>query len=407
MATSKPFSATGNQMIAEAMRQVNPDVMAAYPITPQTTIVEGYAKFVAIGQVDTEFVTVESEHSAMSACVGASAAGARVATATASQGLALMWEELYIASGMRLPIVMANANRALSAPINIHGDHSDVMGARDSGWIMFFAETAQEAYDNTVISFPIAEDESVMLPVMTTLDGFTTSHAMQYCVKQDDSDVKDFVGDYVGKNGLLTADESLAAGMFSNGSSYMKTRKVLRDVAEGSLKKIEEYGHAWAEVTGREFDLVDAWGCDDADIIIVCLGSAGGNVRHVARILREEGVKVGVLRPRVYRPFPSDALFEVIEKAKSNNPDLAIGVIDRCDAIGAKFAPLASDVVDTLFAHGEKIPLKNYVVGLGGVDFDEDQVRDMIDDIEHMRETGDGDGELEFIGYMDSERRAK
>ena len=182
--SNKAFSATGNQMIAEAMRQVDPDVMAAYPITPQTTIVENYAKYVANGQVHTEFVTVESEHSALSACIGASAAGARVATATASQGLALMWEELYIAAGMRTPIVMANANRALSAPINIHGDHSDVMGARDTGWIILFAETAQEAYDNTVISFKIAEDSQVLLPVMTTLDGFITSHAMERCVME-------------------------------------------------------------------------------------------------------------------------------------------------------------------------------------------------------------------------------
>lgn len=394
MATSKPFSATGNQMIAEALRQINPDVMAAYPITPQTTIVEGYAKFVANGQVDTEFVTVESEHSAMSACVGASAAGARVATATASQGLALMWEELFIAAGMRLPIVMANANRALSAPINIHGDHSDIMGARDTGWIIFFAESAQEAYDNTVISFPIAENASVQLPVMTTLDGFTTSHAMQYCVKEDDETVKNFVGKYVPREGLLTSDEPIGAGLFANGTCYMKTRKVLRDVCHASLSVIEETGKKWAEITGRPFDLVDAWGVDDAEVVLVCMGSAGGNIRHVARILRDEGVKVGVVRPRVYRPFPSDALVQACTKSSNLK---AVAVVDRSDSVGGQFAPLAEDVMAAFYASGVSLPVKNYVVGLGGVDFTENEVRHIVDETRNLTKTC---ASPEFIGYM-------
>ena len=400
MATSKPFSATGNQMIAEAFRQVNPDVMAAYPITPQTTIVEGYAKFVANGVVDTEFVTVESEHSAMSACVGASAAGARVATATASQGLALMWEELYIASGMRLPIVMANANRALSAPINIHGDHSDVMGARDSGWIMLFAETAQEAYDNTVISFPIAEDKDVHLPVMTTLDGFTTSHAMQTCVKEDDETVKKFVGDYVGENGLLTSAEPVGHGLFANGSSYMKTRKVLRDVSRAALPIIEKRGKEWAKITGRDFDLVDCWGVEDADILVVVLGSAGGNVRHVARIMKEEGVNVGVIRPRVYRPFPDAQVVEAIKKV-ADARDCSVVVLDRADSIGGHFAPLGADVASALFAAGVNVPFRNYVFGLGGLDFTEKIIRQIIAEAEALRDNGEGNGTIKFIGYMD------
>lgn len=215
MAEKKMFSATGNQMVADAFRQVNPDVMAAYPITPQTTIVEGYAKFVADGKVTTEYVPTESEHSALSACIGASAAGARVATATSSQGLAYMWEELHIASGMRCPIVMANANRALSAPINIHGDHSDIMSARDCGWGMMFAETAQEAYDNTIIAFKVAEDPNVLLPVLTTLDGFVTTHAMDCCVMEEDQVVKDFVGNYEPKYPLLDTENPVGQGMFA------------------------------------------------------------------------------------------------------------------------------------------------------------------------------------------------
>lgn len=391
MAEKQAFSATGNQMIAEAMRQVDPDVMAAYPITPQTTIVENYAKYVANGQVHTEFVTVESEHSAMSACVGASAAGARVATATASQGLALMWEELFIAAGMRLPIVMANANRALSAPINIHGDHSDVMGARDTGWIILFAETAQEAYDNTVISFRIAEDERVLLPVMTTLDGFITSHAMERCVMEDDEAVKQFVGPYDAKYALLDTDDPIGAGMFAMGDCYMKSRLALRKANDGSLPIIEEYGKKWAEVTGRPFELVDAWGTEDADYIVVVLGSAAGNVRHIARELRAEGKKVGVVRPRVYRPFPAKQLVEACKGAK------AIAVLDRSDAIGAPQAPLAADTLSALYDAGLSIPTKNYVYGLGGQDVTNDSIRKVFADLEALG-AGSASGQLEYLG---------
>ncbi len=391
MTEKQAFSATGNQMIAEAMRQVDPDVMAAYPITPQTTIVENYAKYVANGQVHTEFVTVESEHSAMSACVGASAAGARVATATASQGLALMWEELFIAAGMRLPIVMANANRALSAPINIHGDHSDVMGARDTGWIIFFAETAQEAYDNTVISFCVAEDERVLLPVMTTLDGFITSHAMERCVLEDDELVKNFVGPYEAKYALLNTDDPIGAGMFAMGDCYMKSRLALRNANDGSLPIIEEYGKKWAEACGRPFDLVDAWGTEDADYVVVVLGSAAGNVRHIARELRAEGKKVGVVRPRVYRPFPAEQIVEACKGAK------AIAVLDRADSIGAKHAPLAADTLAALYAAGEQIPAKNYVYGLGGNDVTNDCIHRVFDDLEKLA-AGTVSDELVYLG---------
>ncbi len=391
MSEKQAFSATGNQMIAEAMRQIDPDVMAAYPITPQTTIVENYAKYVANGQVHTEFVTVESEHSAMSACVGASAAGARVATATASQGLAFMWEELFIAAGMRLPIVMANANRALSAPINIHGDHSDVMGARDTGWIIFFAETAQEAYDNTVISFRVAEDERVLLPVMTTLDGFITSHAMERCVLEDDETVKSFVGPYEAKYALLNTDDPIGAGMFAMGDCYMKSRLALREANVGSLPIIEEYGKKWAEVCGRSFELVDTWGTEDADYIVVVLGSSAGNVRHIARELRAEGKKVGVVRPRVYRPFPAAQIVEACKGAK------AIAVLDRSDAIGAQHAPLAADTLSALYAAGVQVPAKNYVYGLGGNDVTNENIHRVFDDLEKVA-CGTLGGELTYLG---------
>ena len=292
MAEKKMFSATGNQMVADAFRQVNPDVMAAYPITPQTTIVEGYAKFVADGKVTTEYVPTESEHSALSACIGASAAGARVATATSSQGLAYMWEELHIASGMRCPIVMANANRALSAPINIHGDHSDIMSARDCGWGMMFAETAQEAYDNTIIAFKVAEDPNVLLPVLTTLDGFVTTHAMDCCVMEEDQVVKDFVGNYEPKYPLLDTENPVGQGMFATlGNGYMKYKLTERHALDNAMEAFERHGKEWAKITGRPFELVDAWGTEDADFIIVVLGSCAGNARFQARKLREQGKK--------------------------------------------------------------------------------------------------------------------
>lgn len=397
MAASKPFSATGNQMVAEAMRQANPDVMAAYPITPQTTIVENYAKYVANGIVTTEFVTVESEHSAMSACVGASAAGARVATATASQGLALMWEELFIAAGMRLPIVMANANRALSAPINIHGDHSDIMGARDTGWIIFFAETAQEAYDNTVISFPIAEDKDVQLPVLTTLDGFITSHAMERCVMEDDETVASFVGSYEPVNGLLTSADAIGAGMFANGSSYMKSRAVLRRACQDSLPIIERYGRAWADICGRPFDMVDTWETDDADLVVVVLGSAAGNMRHVGRELRAAGKKVGVVRPRVYRPFPAAEIVEACKGAK------AIAIMDRADSIGGEFGPLAVDVMSALYAEGLNIPMHNYIYGLGGNDLTNETVNGVYADLEQLASGAKPTGRLTYLGMQEAE----
>lgn len=390
--TTAAFSATGNQMVAEAMRQANPDVMAAYPITPQTTIVENFAKFVADGRVHTEFVTVESEHSAMSCCVGASAAGARVATATSSQGLALMWEELPIAAGMRCPIVMANANRTISSPINIHADHSDAMGARDSGWIIFFAETAQEAYDNTIISFKVAEDPRVLLPVMPTLDGFVTTHAMDRCVLEDDDVVAEFVGDYTPLFPLLNTDRPVGHGFYANiGDTYMKTKQQLRDAIERSEDVIEEHGKAWEKITGRPFDLVDCWGTEDADYIIVSMGAMAGNARHTARLLRAQGKKVGVVRPRVYRPFPAAKIVEACKGAK------AVAVFDRSDSMGAVDGPLAAEVKAAFYSAGMNVPTQSYVVGLGGADI----TIPMIEGVFAELENGEITSHLKYLGIQE------
>ncbi|MDR0888637.1 MAG: hypothetical protein LBM21_01925 [Coriobacteriales bacterium] len=379
MAETTTLAATGNLMVAEAMRQADPDVVSAYPITPQTTIVEAYAKYVADGRVHTEFVPVESEHSAMSSCIGASAAGARVATATASQGLTLMYEELHIAAGMRLPIVMANANRAISAPINIHGDHSDVMGARDTGWIIFFAETAQEAYDNTLIAFRVAEDEHVQLPVMTTLDGFITTHAMDRAELLDDETVKAFVGERTPGYALINADKPVGAGMFASiGDTYMKMQRNKRLAIDGSYEHIQRIGDEWAKVCGREFSFTDEFMCDDADYIIVILGSSAGNARAVAREFRDKGVKVGVLRIRVLRPFPARKIRETLKNAK------AIAVLDRSDSFGAQYAPLGLDVRCALYDLPKRIPTHDYIYGLGGADVTLDMMRRVYDDLQKL-----------------------
>ena len=392
MADITILAGTGNLMVAEALRQAEPDVIAAYPITPQTAIVETYSKFVADGRVHTEYVNVESEHSALSACIGASAAGARVATATSSQGLALMWEELHIAAGMRLPIIMANANRALSAPINIHGDHSDIMGARDSGWIIFFADTAQEAYDNTLIAFRVAEHPDVQLPVLSTLDGFITTHAMARCELLDDETVKAFVGERTPQDPLINGDKPVSHGMFANlGGSYFKIKKAERTAIDASAPVIKQVGDEWAAICGRPFDFVDAYECEDADYILVVLASASGNARAVARDLRAQGVKVGVLRIRVYRPFPVEAVREALKGAK------AIGIFDRSDSFGAQNGPVGLDVRSALYDLPVRIPLRNYIYGLGGADVTLASIYQAFDELQQLA-AGSLDEGLYYLG---------
>lgn len=363
MADQKTVATTGNVLVAEAMRQCAPDVVPAYPITPQTTIVEEFAKFVANGRVHTEYVTVESEHSAMSAAVGASAAGARVMTATCSQGLAYMWEELHIAAGLRLPIVMANTNRALAAPINIHCDHGDIMGARDTGWIIYFAETAQEAYDNTIMSVRVAEHPDVMLPVMTTLDGFITTHSIDRAEVMDDASVKGFVGEYVPVNALLDTDNPVSHGNFAGlGGPYFEFKKQQRQAIDASLAVIKQVGAEFSKLSGRPFDVVEGWGMEDAEIAIVCIGSTAGNARHVARQLRNQGVKAGVLKVRVFRPFPAAELRAALKGVK------AVAVLDRSESFGAEGGPLYLEVRSALYDAAERIPVVNYIYGLGGAD---------------------------------------
>jgi pyruvate ferredoxin oxidoreductase alpha subunit len=376
MPTQKTIAATGNVLVAEAMRQCAPDMMAAYPITPQTTIVEEFAKFVANGRVHTEYVTVESEHSAMSACVGASAAGARVMTATSSQGLAYMWEELHIASGMRLPIVMANANRALSAPINIHCDHSDIMGARDTGWVILFAETAQEAYDNTIMAVRIAEHPDVLLPVMSTLDGFITTHSIDRADVMDDETVTAFVGQYVAENGLLDSQKPVTHGAFAGlGGPYFEFKRSQRMAIERARDVITSVGAEWSGICGRPFGVIETFGMEDADVAVVVLGSTAGNVRHVARDLRARGVKAGVVKVRCFRPFPYAELAAALSGVR------AVAVMDRSESFGAEGGPVFLEVRSALYDLDHRVPVVDYIYGLGGSDVKTELIERVFTDL--------------------------
>lgn len=376
MVTHKTVATTGNSLVAEALRQVKPDVVAAYPITPQTTIVEEFARFVANGLTDAEYVTAESEHSAMSACVGASAAGARVVTATCGPGLALMWELLHIASGMRLPIVMVNTNRALSAPINIHCDHSDVMGARDAGWVLLFAETAQEAYDNTIMAVRIAEDPRVLLPVMSCMDGFITTHSIDRADIMDDESVAAFVGEYAPRYALLDDAHPVSHGNFAGlNGPYFAFKKQQRLAMNAAMSVVKEVGSEFSALSGRSFGVVEGWGMEDADVAVVVMGSTAGNARHVARELREQGTRAGVLKIRCFRPFPATEIRDALKGVK------AVAVLDRADSFGAECGPLCLEVKSALYDLSERVPVVNYVYGLGGSDVRLDLIASVFGDL--------------------------
>ncbi|MDY0340980.1 MAG: pyruvate ferredoxin oxidoreductase [Coriobacteriia bacterium] len=393
MAEHKTLATTGNSVVAEAMRQCKPNVMAAYPITPQTTIVEEFAGFVAKGRTDCEYVTVESEHSAMSACIGASAAGARVMTATSSQGLALMWEELHIASGMRLPIIMANANRALSAPINIHCDHSDIMGARDTGWLTYFAETAQEAYDNTIMAVRVAEHSDVMLPAISALDGFITTHSIDRVDVMDDASVEGFVGEYEPKNALLDTDTPVLHGSFSGlGGPFFEFKRQQREAMDNARAVIKQVGDEYAALSGRTFGVIETWGMEDAEIAIVVLGSTAGNARHVARGLRANGQKAGVVKIRVWRPFPYTELAAALQGVK------AVAVLDRAESFGAEGGPLFLETRGALYDAEVRVPVVGYIYGLGGADVRLELMERVYQDLSDIAAGGAAPGSLVYLG---------
>ena len=397
MVVSTKMALEGAHASAQAMRQINPDVVAAYPITPQTAIVQTFSQFVADGQVDTEFIAAESEHGAMSACIGASAAGGRVMTATAANGLALMWEELYIAASMRLPIVMSVVNRALSAPLNIHCDHSDTMGARDAGWIHLFSETGQEAYDNTIQAVRIAEHPDLLTPVMVMQDGFITGHAVELAEIFDDQSVKDFIGAYKPQHSLLDIDHPTTFGAWDMYDYYFEHKRQQSDVLDKAMKVIVDVAQEFGKKFGRHYGIFDKYAMDDAEMAILVLSSTAGTARAVIKKLRKEGVKIGLLKLRVFRPFPAQELVAALKDIK------ALAVLDRSISFGAMqgAGPVFLETCAALQVAGSKTKVADYIYGLGGRDVLPDQIEKAAAGLLEIVHTGEVKSLVSYLGLRE------
>ena len=386
---------SGNEAVAIALRQINPDVFPAFPITPSTEIPQYFASFVANGQVDTEFITVESEHSSMSAAIGASAAGARSLTATSSCGLAYMWEELYIAASNRLPLALALVNRALSGPININCDHSDSMGARDAGWIQIYAENNQEAYDNMVQAFRISEHKDVRLPIMICQDGFITSHAVENIELLEDEEVKNFVGEYEPENYLLNPKQPMAVGPYAITDFYMEAK---RNQAEG-MKNVPgvvlDVAKEFAGISGREYGLFEEYCMEDAERAVVMIGSAAGTTKDAIDKLRAQGEKVGLIKIRLYRPFPAEEIAKALANVK------AVAIMDRAEGYSNCGGPLGADVMSALYrAHSNALAV-NYIYGLGGRDVRVEDMESIFDALKQIVEDGDAGETYRYLGLRE------
>ena len=385
-------AATGNEAIAQAMRLAKVDVCSAYPITPATEIMQRFTSFAANGEVQTEVLLAESEHSAMSACIGASAAGGRVATATSSQGLALMWEMLPIASGQRLPIVMAVCNRALSAPVNIGCDHSDSMGTRDCGWLQLYSENGQEAFDNMLMAFKIAEHREIRMPIMVCLDGFITSHSIENQRWIDGAVVGAFVGDYQRTSPLLDLQHPVSYGQLVLSDTYMEYRKAHEQVMVKVPQVVREVAAQFREISGRSYDLFESYRLEDAEIAIVVMSSAAGTTKDIIDRYRDRGIKAGLLKPRLFRPFPYDEVAQALKHLK------AVAVLDRSDAFGGSFGPLYLDIAGALATCPERPALINKIFGLGGRDYMPEQGEHVLDELLQITKGGPVKAAKEYIG---------
>jgi len=384
---------SGNEAVANAMRQINPDVVAAFPITPSTEVPQYFSTFVNNGQVDTEFVPVESEHSAMSACVGASAAGARVMTATSANGLSLMWEVLYIASSLRLPIVMTCVNRAVSGPLNIHNDHSDSMGARDSGWIQLYCETNQEAYDNLLMANRIGEHKDVQLPVMVCYDGFITSHSIENIELIEDDLVKQFVGKYEPEHYLLNPNEKIAVGPLDVQPYLFEHKYQQANGMRNARKVIKEVSEEFEKLTGRKYEMIEKYKMEDAEFAIVVLNSTAGTAKETIDALREKGMKVGLIKPRVFRPFPGEEIADALRNVK------AVAIMDKADGLNGVGGPLFTDVTSAMIVNGVVEPkVVNYIYGIGGRDVKTDDIEKVYQDLAEIAQSGKVEETYRYLG---------
>src|SRR5208283_4432444 len=397
----------GDEAIALAAKQCDVDVVAAYPITPQTIIVEKFSEYVANGEVQTEFVCTESEHSAMAACLAASVSGARTFTASASAGLALMHEMLFVTSGSRAPVVMAVANRALSAPLNIHGDHSDSMTERDSGWIHIYVENAQEAYDSIIQAFKIAEDVDVSLPIIVGLDGFTVSHTLEKVDVLSEDAVKQFVGERQLPNVLthegktvpfkLDPDNPMTMGPIAFQNYYFEFKRQQEEGMKNALKRIQEVNTEYAKFTGRSYGngLIDAYKLEDAEIAVVCVGSTSGTLKVIVDELRQEGVKAGLLRLRTFRPLP----VEELRKALSNIT--AVAVMDKSMSFGGFGGAVFTEVRHALYDDMKRPLIVNYIYGLGGRDSSPRELRTIFEELTRIAKTGHVESHVHYFGLRE------
>jgi len=397
----------GDEAVAYAVKQSDVDVVAAYPITPQTIIVEKYSEYVANGEVQTEFICTESEHSAMTACLAASATGARTFTASASAGLALMHEMLTVTSGTRAPVVMAVANRALSSPLNIHGDQSDSMAERDSGWIHIYVENAQEAYDSILQAFRIAEDVEVSLPIIVGLDGFTLTHTLERVDTLSDQTVKEFLGERKLPNVLthegktvpykLDPDNPMTMGPIALQNYYFEFKRQQDEAMKNAYKKIQEINEEFSKISGRSYGngLIDAHQLDDAELIVVCVGSTSGTLRVVVDELREEGIKAGLLRLRTFRPLPVEELRNALKNAK------AIAVMDKSMSFGGFGGAVYHEVRHALYDVQDHPPIVNYIYGLGGRDSNPRAFRTIFEDLRRIAKTGCIEKQINYFGLRE------
>ena len=394
MATRERLS--GNEAVSVAFKQINPDVVAAYPITPSTEVVQYFSTYVSNGEVQTQFVPVESEHSSMSACIGAQAAGGRSMTVTSAQGLALMWEMLYIASAYRLPITLSVINRALSGPINIHNDHSDSMGARDSGWIQLYAEDSQEAYDNFIQAVRIGEHKDVMLPVMSCMDGFITSHKIENLELLEDDEVQKFVGKYNPPYHLMDKQKPMSMGPLSLPFHYFESKRQQAEAMKTSIPHILKVADDFAKLTGRKYGLFEEYKMDDAECAIVILNSTAGTAKDVVDAMRADGKKVGLLKLRVYRPFPVEEITKALSKCK------AVAVLDKADSVNAAGGPVYTDITSAMFGRVDSTKVINYIYGLGGRDVRTDDIRLVYDRLLGIVSSGNVGEVYNYLGVREA-----
>ncbi len=374
---------SGNEAIATAMRQINPDVFAMFPITPSTEIPQYFAQYVADGRVDTEFICVESEHSSLSACLGAEAAGARAVTATSSAGLSFMTEVLFVAASLRLPVVLAVANRALTGPININHDYSDSMAERDSGFIQLYAENNQEVYDNYLMAHRIAEHPSVRLPLMVCEDGFITSHAIENIELEEDEAVKKFVGTYEPENYLLKEENPLAVGPYGVSAYYMEARVAQAEAMKNARQVIKDVSADFYKTFGRKYDMIEEYRMEDAEIAMIIMGSSAGTAKATVDELRAEGIKAGVIKVRVFRPFPDIEIANALRGVK------AVAVMDKSEGFSACGGPLFAETAGAIINMEDRPKLIDIVFGLGGRDFTVTAARSVFDRLDKIAKGGE------------------